>query len=55
MYRSFDEKLYAFHPDWLMYLAVTAAVFAVVGLSMLLSVNRIRDDSIIEALKQDAV
>ena len=55
MYRSFDEKLYAFHPDWLMYLVVTAAVFAVVGVSMLLSVNRIRDDSIIEALKQDAV
>ena len=55
MYRSFDEKLYAFHPDWLMYMAVIAAVFAVVGVSMLLSVNKIKDDSIIEALKQDAV
>ena len=55
MYCSFDEKLYAFRPDWLMYAAVTVAVFAVVGLGMLLSVNKIRDDSIIEALKEDSV
>ncbi len=55
MYRSFDEKLYAFRPGWLMYAAVTVSVFAVVGLSMLLSINRIRDDSIIEALKEDSV
>lgn len=55
MYRSFDMKLYSFDPDWFLYIAVTAAVFVVVGLSMLLSLNRIRDDSIIEALKEDAV
>ena len=55
MYCSFDEKLYAFRPDWLMYAAVTVAVFAVVGLGMLRSVNKIRDDSIIEALKEDSV
>ena len=55
MYRSFDAKLYAFDPNLFMYIAVTAAVFLIVGLSMLLSINRIRDDNIIEALKEDAV
>ncbi|MDO5133125.1 MAG: FtsX-like permease family protein [Eubacteriales bacterium] len=55
MHKAFEGKLYVFAPDWIMYAAVTAAVFAVVGLSMLLSVNRLKDDSIIEALKEDAV
>ncbi len=55
MFRAFDTELYAFEPDWFMYIAVTAAVFAVVGFSMLLSVNRLKDDSIIEALKYEMV
>ena len=38
-----------------MYLAVVAAVFGILGISMALSINKIKDDNIIEALKEDAV
>lgn len=55
MYKSFDSSLYTFEPDYLMYLIVIAAVFGVVGIGMLLSANKIKDDNIIEALKEDAV
>ncbi|MBO5999126.1 MAG: ABC transporter permease [Lachnospiraceae bacterium] len=55
MYRSFDSKLYSFDVDWPTYILVTAAVFAVVGVSMLLSVSKLKDDSIIEALKTEMV
>lgn len=55
MYSLFDEKLYAFRPDLLMYVAVIVAVFLIVGLPMLFSVGKIKDDNIIEALKEDAV
>ena len=55
MYNSFDSKLYTFDPDWLMYVMVVAVVFAILGISMTLSINKIKDDSIIEALKEDAV
>ena len=55
MYNAFDSKLYTFNPDWLMYIAVVAAVFGILGVSMALSINKIKDDNIIEALKEDAV
>lgn len=55
MYNAFTTKLYTFSPDWLMYLAVVAAVFGILGISMALSINKIKDDNIIEALKEDAV
>ena len=55
MYRAFSTKLYAFTPDLIMYAAVTVGVFAIVGISMALSINKIKDDNIIEALKEDAV
>ena len=55
MYRNLENKLYSFEINYMMYLIVIAAVFAVVGLSMLLSVNKIKDDTIIEALKIDSV
>ena len=55
MYRSFDSKLYTFDPDLIMYGAVIAAVFAILGISMALSINKIRNENIIEALKEDAV
>jgi putative ABC transport system permease protein len=38
-----------------MYLIVIAAVFGILGISMALSVNKIKDDNIIEALKEDSV
>jgi putative ABC transport system permease protein len=55
MYKAFDTNLYTFNPDWLMYAVVVMAVFAILGISMALSVSKIKDDNIIEALKEDAV
>lgn len=55
MYSSFNERLFTFNPDWLMFLIVTIVVFLVIALSMALSINKIKDDTIIEALKEDAV
>lgn len=55
MYSVFDSNLVTFNPDWLMYLIVIAAVFGILGISMALSVSKIKDDNIIEALKEDAV
>lgn len=42
-----------FEIDWLLVLAVIAAVFIIVGISMLYSVSKLRNDSIIETLKED--
>ena len=55
MYSSFDSKLFTFDPDLIMYIAVIAAVFGILGISMALSINKIRNENIIEALKEDAV
>ena len=55
MYSSFESGLVTFSPDWLMYSAVIIAVFAILALSMALSINTIKDDNIIETLKEDAV
>lgn len=38
---------------WQMYIVVIVAVFAIVSLSLLLSVNKIKNDNIIETLKSD--
>ena len=55
MYTTFDLNLYTFNPDWLMYGLTMIAVFGILGISMALSINKIRDDTIIEAIKEDAV
>ncbi len=55
MYNAFDSSLYTFNPDYTMYVIVTAAVFGILGISMALSINKIKDDNIIEAIKEDAV
>ena len=55
MYMTFDANLFTFDPDWLMYGATVTAVFGILGISMALSINKIKDDNIIEALKEDAV
>jgi putative ABC transport system permease protein len=55
MFNAFDSNLYVFNPDWIMYVIVIVAVFAILGVSMALSINKIKDDNIIEALKEDAV
>jgi putative ABC transport system permease protein len=55
MYSTFDMKLFTFDPDWLMYGVTMIAVFGILGISMALSISKIKDDNIIEALKEDAV
>ncbi len=55
MYQTIETRVFAFEPNYLMYLIMVSAVFAIIGLSMLLSASRISDDSIIEALKCDAM
>lgn len=42
-----------FELDWKLYLAVILAVFVIVGLSMLYSVSKLKNDSIIETLKEE--
>ncbi|MBQ9589805.1 MAG: ABC transporter permease [Butyrivibrio sp.] len=54
MYRSFDSALYSFSPNLALYGCVIVAVFVLLGISMALSINKIKDDNIIEALKEDA-
>ncbi|SEM35855.1 putative ABC transport system permease protein [Butyrivibrio sp. ob235] len=55
MFTTFDTRLHTFNPDLLMYVVTTIAVFGILGLSMALSISKIKDDNIIEALKEDAV
>ena len=55
MYKTFDKKLYSFDLDLVTYGLAVAVVFAVVSVSMFLGLNKIKDDSIIEALKVDVV
>lgn len=55
MYKSFDSALYTFSPNFAFYGVVIVAVFGILGISMGLSVHKIKDDNIIEALKEDAV
>jgi putative ABC transport system permease protein len=42
-----------FEIDVLMYLLVTLAVFAIIGISMLMSASKVQNDEIIEVLKED--
>lgn len=55
MFNTIAGRVFAFEPDYPMYIIMIFAVFAVVGLCMLLSSNKIKNDNIIEALKEDAV
>ena len=55
MFNMVASRIFAFEPDYFMYFIMIFAVFVVVGLCMLLSSNKIKNDNIIEALKEDAV
>lgn len=48
-----EGDMIPFEINWLMYLAVIAAVFIVVGITMLYSVHKIKNDSIVETLKEE--
>ena len=53
MFNVIETKVFAFELHFPTYLLMIVAVFVVIGLSMLLGAKRIRNDSIIEALKCD--
>ena len=55
IYKGAHVVAFPFRIDLLKYFLVVVAVFAIVGLSMLLSSAKIKDDNIIEALKGDMV
>ncbi len=53
MNKSMDIDSLPFEINWLLYLIVALVVFAVIGLSMLYSFAKLRNDSIVETLKQE--
>ncbi|MBP3754022.1 MAG: ABC transporter permease [Lachnospiraceae bacterium] len=53
MYSKMEGHLFAFVPNYRMYPIVIATVFGVIGLSMLMSMNKIKNDEIIDVLKED--
>lgn len=55
MFNAIENKVYAFELNYPMYFVIVLAVFGIVGISMLLSAGKIKDDNIIEALKCDVM
>ena len=53
MNKAMDIDSLPFEINWLLYLIVALVVFAVIGLSMLYSFAKLRNDSIVETLKQE--
>ena len=53
MNKSMDIDAIPFEINWGLYLAVALVVFAVIGLSMIYSFSRLKNDSIVETLKQE--
>ena len=53
MNKSMDIDSLPFEINWLLYLIVALVVFAVIGLSMLYYFAKLRNDSIVETLKQE--
>ncbi|MDE5965162.1 MAG: FtsX-like permease family protein [Eubacterium sp.] len=51
--KALGEEMIPFEINWLMYLAVIGAVFVVVGMTMIYSVHKIKNDSIVETLKEE--
>ena len=55
MYSSLSKELYSFVLNPITLIVCILAVFLIVGSGMILSINKIKADSIIETLKEDAV
>lgn len=51
--KALGEAMIPFEINWLMYLAVIGAVFVIVGMTMIYSVHKIKNDSIVETLKEE--
>lgn len=53
MNKALGENTIPFEINWLLYLAVVVVVFVIVGFTMLYAVSKLRDDSIVETLKEE--
>ena len=53
MNKALGSDVVAFEINWLLYLAVIAVVFVIVGITMLYAVSKLKHDSIVETLKED--
>ncbi len=53
MYLSVGDSSIDFKINWLLYLCTILVVFLLIGITMIYSVRKLKDDSIIETLKQD--
>lgn len=51
--KALGEETIPFEFDWKIYLIVIAVVFAIVGLTMFYSLHKLKDDNIVETLKED--
>lgn len=51
--RALGEATLPFEINWLLYLAVIAVVFLIVGFTMLFAVYNLKNDSIVETLKEE--
>lgn len=51
--KALGEDKIPFELDWKIYLIVIAVVFAIVGLTMFYSLHKLKDDNIVEILKED--
>ena len=51
--KALGEDKIPFELDWKIYLIVIAVVFAIVGLTMFYSLHKLKDDNIVETLKED--
>lgn len=54
MNHSLGQDTIPFMIDWKLYLVVIALVFVLIGLTMLYSMHKIKDDNIIETIKQES-
>lgn len=53
MNRALGADVIPFEINWLLYLAVIAVVFVIVGFTMLYVVSKLKNDSIVETLKEE--
>ena len=51
--KMLDSKAIPYQFDYKLYLAVILVVFAIIALTMVYSVRKLKDDNIIETLKED--
>lgn len=50
---ALSSNMIPFEINWLLYLAVIAVVFLIIGFTMLFAVYNLKNDSIVETLKEE--